>query len=206
MSVTPSSSNQFGELVTADEFEDALVAKLQLWLPTYTAELERRKGRDPGTIPQPKSWQVRHDAERWPEQHLPAVMVICAGTEDDVARRAEGVHDAGFAVSVAHWVSTGDEAATRRLNRWYCALMRWVLLQQPIEVQGVVVTLRWRGEAYDGFPVQAGRTLGAGHNVFRVEMDHVVESGTRPMMPDAVSYTDDPTADTVYVDGNMMED
>lgn len=203
-------SNQFGELVTADEVEDALIETLQEWMPTYLMAMEERKGKDAGSLLAPRSWQVVVDDEKWDAQQMPALNVVSAGTNDTPARGSRGTYDATFLTGVVWYLGGADRDLLRRANRWYAAVVREILIQHPPLVGGVSVEVLWMGEEYDTVASDMARTLVAGRTVFAITVDHVVESDAGPIEPvedpTPEAYPDHPTADEVYAHPEIVED
>lgn len=204
-------SDQFGENITADEVEDAIIATLQQWMPTYVMAMEERKGKPAGTIHRPKGWQVIVDPDTWTGEQLPSIAVVSAGTNDQPGKGSRGTFDATFLTGVVWWIGGNNHDNVRRLNRWYAAIVREVLVQQPVVVGGVRCHLEWMGEEYDVVASDQARTLQAGRNVFTVTVDHVVESDAGPLTPvedpyAVDAYPDLPTADEVISRPELLED
>lgn len=197
----------FGTTVSTDEVEDAVLAQLQEWFPTYLAWTEQRKGLDPHALPVPRSWNVMPDVEKWPEYQLPAIIVVSPGTTQDPVRRSRGIYRATYGISVAWYISASDQDSTRLLNRYYAGLIRTLLLQQKPVVNDELCTTVWTDEDLDALPTLDSRTIATGRNVFDLTVDHVVESEAGPRTPaddpyDPDAYPDAPTILTTFADGD----
>jgi hypothetical protein len=204
-------STQFGENITADEVEDAVLATLQEWMPTYVMAMETRKGIAGGGIPRPRGWQVVVDDTKWTEEQIPLVNVVSAGTADKPIRGSRGTYDMDFAIGVLWYVGGRDREGIRRLNRWYAAIIRETLLNHAPVVAGVSCDLEWLSEEYGTVAADMARTLAAGRNVFTIRVVHVVERDAGPVTavadpyaPDA--YPDLTTADTVISYPEKLEE
>lgn len=197
----------FGPLIDDDEVERAVIAHLQKWWPTYSLWWTREKGEELEDI---ASWNaVSEDPEnRWPEHHLPGVVVVCPGLHDEPVKHGDGTYDISVEVGVAAVVSAADEHDTRRLAHWYAALLRLALLQQPIyplDEDGLPDTtlapladgVRWL-QSEPAFPDRARRTLQAKSEVFVIELSDALDADAGPDVPAPDTDLDAPyTAETV---------
>jgi hypothetical protein len=93
-------ASAFGPLVAASDMEDAVLAQLQAWLPDYLAEVERTHGLQVGSLPQPRSWVLSSEVERFPEEQLPAVMLASPGLTDPPLADGTGVYTARWQLVV----------------------------------------------------------------------------------------------------------
>lgn len=88
----------FGPVVTGNDVALAVRAWLQYWLPTYLAEAERDSGREPGTLPLPRSWTSAPAFYQFNDQQLPAAIVVSTGT-DEITRRGDGSYGGVFGIT-----------------------------------------------------------------------------------------------------------
>lgn len=186
----------FGPLVIGDEVEDAVVDTLKLWMPEYIPWLERKTGRDPQSLPLPRSYVTAKDFEHWPEEQLPSVLVINTGLADEPVPDGEGKFRAAFAVGLAVIASARDRAETEKLAQLYTAACRAILLAKP-SLGGFAQSVHWIDEEYDPLPdPKKRRQLAAGQAVFRVGVEDVSITGQGPaaVRPNPYApYPDDPT-------------
>lgn len=187
-----SESNRIGPMVHGGQVEDAVIATLIRYMPTYLADWERMMGFDAGVLLPPESYAtVNSDFDKWPEQMLPAVVLVCPGLYEEPVRYGRGDIRARWAVALGVVTSAGDERSALSLAKIYAASIRTALLQhQTLWPQGTANGLEWLHEAYDDLPNEdARRSLAVGKGVFWVEMEAVVNTDTKPPEPPDI---DDP--------------
>src|SRR3954462_14533195 len=95
----------FGRLVGAHHVEDAALAVLRYWLPTYLHEVERQSGQTPGALAKPRSYRVSSDVEKMPEDQTPAVVIRSPGVADNPQMNGAGIYEAQFTIEAAAVVS-----------------------------------------------------------------------------------------------------
>jgi phage gp37-like protein len=140
-------ASAFGPLVAASDMEDAVLAQLQAWLPDYLAEVERTHGLQVGSLPQPRSWVLSSEVERFPEEQLPAVMLASPGLTDPPLADGTGIYTARWQLVVAVQVNVRGNRLALRVARLYALALRGALLQQ----QRLGLPLRridWMDERY----------------------------------------------------------
>lgn len=187
----------FGQIVTASAVEEAALATLALWMPTYLGEIERQHGTT--AIAVPASYTARSEVQNWPEEHLPAVIAISPGTSAVPEARGDGRVDAEWSLGVAVVVSAVDRDTTRRMAQLYSAAVRAAILQHP-SLGGVAAGTVWLAESYVDVPVEDTRTLMAAQVVFVVRVDEVVDLFDGPAVPDEAPYGDRPVVVVADVD------
>jgi hypothetical protein len=178
VTVTP-----FHRILTGADVEDAAIALMQKWMPTYLAEMERQTGRTADSLPHVRSWVRTNEFEKFPEDQLPAVLVICPGLADEPVKTGDGKYRAGWALGVAVVVSARDQAVTQELAKVYAAAIRALLLHHP-SMEGLARGMEWNDERYDDLAQVDERTLSAARQVFTVEVDDVTTARAGPAAPD----------------------
>lgn len=175
----------FGSLVSGDEIEEAVVATLQAWVPTYLRELERHFDLDPGALPAPRSYSTVSDRDpaRWPEDQIPAVVVMSPGLAGDPVRRGDGSYRLAWSVAIGVVVSASSQAATRKLARRYAAAVRLIVVQHPA-LGGIAAGVDFTDESYDDLARDRERSLAAGAVTFTVHVDGAADDSTAPAAPD----------------------
>lgn len=195
----------FGPLVDGSQVEVWTRDVLRTWMATYLGELERRTGRAAGSLPLPRSYVTVNDFTRWPEDQLPAVIIVSPGLAAEPTRRGSGDYHASWVIDVGVIVSAATHAATRDLAKLYALAVRAALLQHR-SLGGNATNVDWLDESYDDLPPEPERTLAAGLGRFHVAVDGVVNTDAGTARPDpppdpAVAPADWPTvrADGVTV-------
>jgi hypothetical protein len=162
----------FGPLFSAHEIEDGARQVLQDWLPTYMGEVQRQHG---VKLPPIKSWATVDSYDRWPEQALPALMIIAGGIGKggEPQEHGGGFYRATWALSVSVTVEHPKANDARKIARLYAAAIRGVLLQRrTLGVAGTVSD--WLDEGYGAIKTKDRRTRAAAENVFAVKVEEVV--------------------------------
>lgn len=173
------SDEVFGPLVIGTDVEQAALNTLQTWAPEYIPWVARKVGRDPSTLPLPRSWVTSVDTDRWPEEQLPSVMLVSTGLTDEPQRDGRGVYTAHFAIGLAVVVSARDRAETDELAKIYTAALRAILLQHQ-SLGGIADAVEWVDERYDVLPERNRRQLAAGQVVFRIQVPNVISGKNGP--------------------------
>lgn len=168
----------FGRFITGDDVQVAVTEHLKLWLPTYLAEIGRRKGVD---LPGARAWlNVGGDVSSWPADQLPAVVVLSPGIGAPPERHGQ-VYSATWIVGVGIIVASTSREDVRRLASWYGAAVRAALVQHA-SLGGFAAGTVWDDEEYDDFD-STERTLCAAREVFSVTVDDVLTANKGPVAP-----------------------
>lgn len=178
-------SNIFGNIVTGDEVENAVIDTLKVWIKTYMHEMERRQGLDLDTYPGIKSYSTHSTFETIPgDDFLPMIVVVSPGlTEPPLKEGGEGNVRATWSVGVVVVVSSNSEALVRKLCMTYAAAIRICLVQKR-DLGGISNGVVWMDEGYDEIPTQDARSIMAARLYFNVEADGVATVFTGPIKPD----------------------
>lgn len=121
----------FAPVTTKRQVENAVKDTLELWFPTYLAELERQTGRDPGVLPAPRSYSTSNEVDRETAAQLPAVILISTGLAGPPERDGDGVYSAAWRIAVGVVVSAGTRDATNDLVGIYAAAARMIVIDKP---------------------------------------------------------------------------
>lgn len=175
----------FGPLVHGGVVENAVKDTLTNWLPTYLREVERQHDREICSLPSPRSYQLVSEADdpaRWPEDQIPAIVIMCPGFAQEPLHEGSGSYRARYAVSVAALVSANTQGATRQLARLYGIGIAAALLQHP-SLDGFGAGLSWVDESYDDIPSETSRSLACVIEGFTVDVDSVIDTSGGPSAP-----------------------
>ena len=201
----PDPNTVFKPIVSAFEVEYAIAQCVRVWIRDYLAEAERQRGLPVGQLPWFRSIVPGADASKWPEDQLPALIVVSAGTDPGPGGRLEVHADGGY---VQRWrvdcvceVSARGNRQAQYLARVYAAHVGAMLVQQalraPGPLEGGVVSLRKLdkiGERYDLRDWTVDRTRCAGVVHLQVEVADVLHGA--PWGPRVPRYEPtDPTVD-----------
>jgi hypothetical protein len=199
-------SSEIGPIVSAYDVEAAALATLRKWVSTYLGETEAQHGRVRNSLPRPRSYTTSNSFDKWPEDQLPCILLICPGTIDVPLASGDGKYRVRFGLGVAAIVSTSQAVQTEETAKLYVAALRTCLIQQR-SLGGFAAGTDWLDETYDDLPSEDGRSLGAGQAVFAVEVDDISRRYSGPPNPGAdvpvppyAPLPTDPIADPVVVD------
>jgi len=173
----------FEPLVAASDVEDAVIALLQNWLPTYVWEIERQHGQTPGQLAAPRSYLISSEAEKMPEDQLPAIIVASPGTTDPPLADGDGVYTARWGIAASVMIAARGNRLALRLARLYAAAIRGALIQQQ-QLDGLALRrVDWLGERYDRLESIDDRTICIGSVDLAAEVDDVLTRHAGPLEP-----------------------
>lgn len=178
----------FGPVVTGEDVIAAVEATVRLWQYDYLGELAVRDERDRGALPRIRDFIPSGDLDKFPEDRLPACVIVMPGTAQEPTRHQGGLYVARWAFGLAPIVSAKDRTATRRLCGLYTAALRTLVVQRG-DLGGFARATTWLGETYHELDSDRHRTIQAGIVRFVTEVDDVVDARQGPMAP-----TEDPDA------------
>lgn len=184
-------SGEFGRIISDDMVEDAVVETLRKWLSTYLAEVEQEAGLERGYYQRPAegSYHVRNDFDKWPEEMLPAIIVVSTGLADTPAKTGRGIYRASWSIGVAAVVSSTDQVKTRRYAYRMAAAIRELLVNKQsldMALGGSLRGINWLDGRNNELPEPdpAERTLWASRQLFAVEVDQVGSQFAGPIAPE----------------------
>lgn len=181
----------FGSIRVDDQVEDAVIATLRKWLPTYMSEVERQLGLTAGFYTRPffSSYTARTDFEVWVEDMLPVVSVEGIAIEEDPSIDGRGQIRARYALGVVNVCSSNDALYARLYASRMGAAIRAALIQHQsldaalgASVRGII----FGGSRPDLLSSQDERTIRAYRQLFVVEVGNVLTKRAGPAAPDAV--------------------
>lgn len=176
----------WGTLVIEPDVDDAVVALLRKWLPTYIRRLEVERGITTGTIARPRanSFDVVFEDDGFPDHRLPAVLVTTAeASEPEIAGDGQVSAQFSCAVTVIYRGRTLREARAVAAQVGGC-VRRLMMDQQRLDALGPA-EIRWLGSKRASVEDVSGegRHL-AGHlNTFRIYVDDVLTAYSGPSDP-----------------------
>lgn len=202
----------FGRIIDDGDVEQAVMGVLKTWMNTYLATVERQHGLEAGSTIRPRSWIHRTELEKWPEEQIPAVIVICTGLDDRPVKDGRFKYRVPWLVGVAVVCEAGGpdpQTATRQQAYRYAAAVRAMLVQkQGLDgaLGGTVRGVEWIDGRNNELPPEDQRTIYASRQVFRVEVDDVLTEGAGPLEPDPPPDPMIPPPDTpVVADADHVE-
>lgn len=186
-----------------------MINHLGTWMPTYIAEVERQSSLDPRSLPAIRSFTTRNEFTKWPEDQLPAVVVVSPGAAGEgIRKEGDGRYRVRWVVGVAVVASARDQATTNRLAKLYIAAARAAILQHA-SLGGFAEGVEWEDERYNDLPPAQERTLSAAQDIFTVEVRDVLTAGSGPVDPVEDPYDVPeawPSVEAVTITVNQEED
>jgi len=163
----------FLPIISADQIEDGVLSFMEQWFEVYLKEIEIQTGRDCGSLPLPRSYQVWDKFNKYEEDQLPALIVTCPGLAGKPTARGDGSYIASWKMQACIIVSANDQTNTRRVSRLYGAALRALIVQKR-SFGGIAVDAVWTGESYDLLSADANRTITAVCVDYTLAVDNVV--------------------------------
>lgn len=180
-------------IISASDLEAGVLAQLQLWLPSYLAEVDLQHGATVGTLPAPRAYVVSSEHEKMPEDQTPAILVRSPGTLSAPEAEGDGTYSARFALDVGIHLSAHGGPHALRLARLYVSALRALLVQQQlldtIDARLVVRRVDWLGERYGELDSIDDRTICTATTVLVYELANVVSRAAGPLAPAGLPVT-----------------
>jgi hypothetical protein len=139
----------FGDVLLPEVCEEAALATLWAWMPTYMANIEREAGVAPGTVARPKSWKIITDWDQVDaDRGFPALAVVATGVTDPV-RDPDGTYSGWVSLTIgAAAVAKDRYAAHRTASRLLMAALATLLGKPHLpgedpDGEGVAIAVDW---------------------------------------------------------------
>lgn len=152
------SSSPYGEIRTEGDVRHAAENTLKRWIRQYIGEVGAQHGLARDAIPQIRSWTASPEFEQWPEEQLPAIVVVTPGTVAPPERYDESFSIA-WTLGVAIIASARDAESTGDLIGYYEAAVRTLLIQKG-SLGKFATASDWEASRFDEHPLPGqNRTL-----------------------------------------------
>lgn len=178
-------TNVFGPSVLRSDVEEAVIAHLQTWMPTYLAEQERRKTIAAGTYQARIPWESTNEFPM-PEDGTvpPRGIVVSPGTARPPEKKANGEISLWWDIRVVIVVDAATAADSNRLSAVYAWCAMAALLQEPISVGDQEAYVEYLGEGNTITPAEHMKTGWASEQLFEILTAGVVTRFGGPAEPD----------------------
>jgi hypothetical protein len=174
----------FEQIRSGFEVEEACKATLELWLPTYLAEVERQNTIESRALPVPASWVTENQFEQVQGAPLPCLIIVSSGTDAPPERDGDGAYRFWFSCGVAAIVEAVTDTAARRLAQLYAAAIAAILVQKP-SLGGVAARTELQAVTHDDAPPDFLRGgCAVARVVASVLLENVVTAFAGPAVPD----------------------
>lgn len=195
-------SGEIGPLFSPHMIEEAVLASLMRRLPLYSKAALDQWGVKLPTI---ESWGlVDEEEDRWPEQALPALVVIADETRN-IEEHSGGWYRASWPFSVTVALEHPERVQARKYAQIYGAVIQAALLQRrSLGMTGV--ELQWEGQKLP-FRAEQTRTEAVSQNLFSIVVDEVVNWRLGPKSDELPEEPPgpDPEITTVEVDAEVKD-
>ena len=178
----------FGGYVTAADVRNAVQKTIEYWSDTYLAEMSRHDGQSPltasGTFPSFASYPDALDMSRFPEEQLPACVLVVPGLTSAPQMRGTGKFTAEFTIGLGIAVTGPDKSRTIQLAQLYTTAVRMLILQNS-SLGDFAMGVHWTREEFTGNIIHPddARTIAMRILEFIVQVDDVVDVSQGPSIP-----------------------
>lgn len=178
-------NSPYGLILSLHQVEQAIINLADRWFTEYLAEAERQNGFPPRHFPELKDKDVVNDFEKWPEEHLPFLLVMYMGLSERPRRYGDGSYSTRSLFGASIIVSTNSRRNTRIAAAVYAAAFEAMVVQhRGLERPDLVQGLTWIDSRPSELPPESSRSLGAHIMLFEVDVKNVVSEGGRPPAED----------------------
>ena len=203
----------FGPIFDGSLLTRAVMATLKTWYPTYIKEIEIQRGWPTGQIPAPKTYTERWAFDSYPDDKMPAVVVVCPGMAQPPRADGDGTVNGWWALGVGIIAAASTEDNSERLAKVYGAGARLILsqkgwLDESWEFNGCEVM----DESYIDVPdMEQSRTMRSAQVIAHVQVLNMWNEWAGPAAtsaPDPVGQPGSqwPEVQTVFTDIKRIEE
>lgn len=186
----------FGQLVSFNDIEQALIDHLSPWFDTYLAARERLIGMAPGTIARPRSYIIRQVFDALPgEEQTPLIVIVSNGTTAPPRRFGTDIWSAELGMSISMVCYAVEANQARALAGHYQAAILGFFIQKPKFWDGKAFMNSWTGFSVDDVPSDQSRTMCSCRLNFTVKINHYTDGifgGPQAIPADPYLPIDDP--------------
>jgi hypothetical protein len=199
--VATSVSPIFGRILSAAQIEDAVLAVMEAWFPTYLAEMERQEGMRVGTLVPPDNYINRNSFETLEGEKMPKVVVMAEGLTGTPSTSGMHIYKATWNVGVGIATAAKTEEVCNRMVKAYGAAVRALVLNK-MGTQNIigVANVNWTQERYPSITIPSPIQLFKAANIsFAIDVEDVAHKYGGPATPSRAvpaPWTDVQTVDT----------
>jgi len=170
----------FGPMYGGHSVQEAVVATIKLWIPTYIAAINRNLGSE--ILKVPIDYQRRPDYTTPPRGACALILVDVPSTVGEPLMQSDGIR-ADWRVEIMVFVyGTTDWRETAALTQAYTTAVRTLLVHQK-GLGGFAETSKYDGEEYLEGEHVGTRTTGIGHLRFAVTVGNINTVYGGPPLP-----------------------
>jgi hypothetical protein len=120
----------FGPIFDGSVLTRAVLATLKMWFPTYIREIEFQRGYTVGDIQAPKTYAERWRFDSYPDDKMPAVIVVSPGMASPPVKDGDGTVNGWWALGIGIIAAASTEENSERLAKVYGAAARLIMSQK----------------------------------------------------------------------------
>jgi len=170
----------FERIVTGHDVEQWVIETLHRWSSTYLAEIERQHGYEAGAISRVKGWAIGASFDKWPEDQLPAVLVISPGIVPPPMKEGSGSYRARWRVDVGVICSANTQEKSHEQAMLFVAAHKAIVVQRP-SLEGRAAGAVWLDESYDALDYDDTRSLYGATVSFAIDVENVLTTLAGPI-------------------------
>ena len=183
-------SEVFGRMLSASQIEEAVVAAMKKWYPTYLREQENQMELPEFTLPIPQNYSDRNKFDMEAPEELPKIVVIAPGTVGAPRKGGGGIYSAVWRLGVGIAIGADNEVDANRLVKAFGAATRGLMMQSSELGPLGAIDIEWTDELYEDLPVpNAVQLVKAASLYFNIDFHDVITRGHGPLVPDSQPYT-----------------
>lgn len=188
--MTSTISDVFGRMLSASQIEEAVVASMRKWYPTYLKEQEAQMGLPKSTFPIPENYSDRNKFDMEAPESLPKIVVIAPGTVGAPRKNGNGTYSAVWRLGIGIAIGAETEVEANRLVKAFGAAARGLMMQSSELGALGAKDIIWTDELYEDLPIpNAVQLVKAASLYFNIDFYDVVTRGQGPVVPDQPPYT-----------------
>ena len=198
----------FGPIFDGSLLTRAIIATLKLWMETYIREIEYQRGWTIGEIPLPKTYVERWAFDSYPDDKMPAVVVVSPGMTEHPRRDGDGMMNGWWAFGVGVIAAASTEDNSERLAKTYGAAARLILSQKgSLDESWYFNGTDILDETYTDLPdIEQARTMRSAHVIGRVQVLDMWNTNKGPLYPMEPPGTQGPEVEAVFTDIEQIEE
>lgn len=173
----------FERIITGGDVETWCLNLLRRWVGTYLSEVERQHGREAGHWQRPRAFTRTLSFDKWPEDQLPALMLISTGITTAPRRGGSGQYSADWLMLFGCLCSAKTQEQAHDMAHDYCAAVRTLILQRP-SLDGFADGATWAYEQERDLRHDDLRSLSAVTAAFTVHVENIASGNAGPVTPD----------------------
>jgi hypothetical protein len=188
-----------------------VLAVLKRWSGTYIAEVERQHSFTAGELQRVRGWVLAPSFDKWPEDQVPGVLVVCTGLVPPPLKTGDGYYRARWNVQVGVLCSARTQQQSHEQAMLMLAAHKAIIAQHP-SLEGVANGVQWIDEQYDALAYDDVRSLYAGTVTFAIEIADVLNTldgpvtPSEPLVPETDPWPLDHDVETVVVEVDNYPD